>query len=138
MWTGAAATMSHDEIAKQVYEWFFSGIAQMLQDEGSVIAEAAFQHHVWSPKLEDLSELADIRLVLCEVSPALAFSRMQQRYQEEPGRREYHPLPPGHKGADEVYNPPRIDAPSLSVDTSDGYHPSLGAILEFLGSGQPT
>lgn len=131
--TFGAATVDHTAAARAVYNSFFATVETMLASQVSLIAEAAFQHHVWSPSLEALSDVADIRLVLCEVSPDLAFRRMEQRYQQEPWRQMYHPMPPDHKGADEPYNAPRISGPMLSVDTSDGYQPPLENIVEFLG-----
>ncbi len=124
--------LDHSEAARQVYEAFFSTIEGLLAKRVSLVAEAAFQHHVWSPQLESLSAIADIRLVLCATPPALAFRRMQERYQSELWRQDYHPLPGGHQGAHEIYDPPRIEEPSLTVDTSEGYRPSFESILEFL------
>ncbi|MBC8064952.1 MAG: ATP-binding protein [Chlorobia bacterium] len=128
MGTDEAGTMTHGEITQRVYERFFSRLEHMLREGASLMAEAAFQHKVWAPRLEPLREQADIRLVICEVPAELAFDRRVERESLDPRRLAYHP----HLPAGEEYIPPKLDVPTLIVDTSAGYHPSLEKIVEFL------
>ena len=90
------------------------------------MAEAAFQDRVWVPRLEPLRALARVRLVLCEVAPELAHARRVARALGDPARARFHP-----EGTAGSYDPPRLDVPTLRVDTSDGYRPGSGAIVEF-------
>jgi len=89
---------------------FFEALALLLGRGVTVVAEAAFQHGVWAPRLEPLLAAARVRIVLCEVDLELARAR---------GR------------APVSYDPPRLDVPTLRVDTSDGYRPAFDAIVEF-------
>jgi len=96
---------------------FFDALALLLGRGVTVVAEAAFQHGVWAPRLEPLLAVARVRMVLCEVNPELARARRLAR--DSRGR------------APESYDPPRLDVPTLRVDTSDGYRPAFDAIVEF-------
>src|SRR5215207_1523896 len=51
---------------------FFDALALLLGRGVTVVAEAAFQHEVWAPRLEPLRAVACVRVVLCEVGPELA------------------------------------------------------------------
>ena len=123
--------MSHDPINKLVFEWFFAGISTLLSEGSNVIAEAAFQHHVWTPQFEVLASQAEIRLIICDVPGDVAFRRVEARFCDEPGRATVHPLPANHRGASEPFVAPNMPFPTLIVDTSDGYLPSLEAVIEF-------
>jgi hypothetical protein len=93
------------------------------------VAEAAFQDHVWRPRLEPLLGLAQLRIVNCTVDPDLALRRVRQRAQDSPLRRAH---------ADASLDRPQaftrisLDVPSLEVDTSDGYRPGLDQIVAFV------
>jgi hypothetical protein len=52
-------------------------------------AEAAFQDHVWRPRLEPLVGLARLRVVHCTVAADLALRRVQQRGRDNPLRRAH-------------------------------------------------
>src|SRR5664279_5531543 len=45
----------------QIYETFFQTIELLITKGVSIIAEAAFQHKLWEPKLSGLLDKADIR-----------------------------------------------------------------------------
>ena len=51
----------------------------------------------------------------------------------DPERARFHPESSGDRPAGRAgdYDPPRLDAPTLRVDTSDGYRPDFEAIVEF-------
>ena len=101
----------------------------------TTVAEAAFQHHVWRPRLEPLRDLARIRVVHCVVGADVAAARITRRAQDNPLRRA-HPDPRGQaerEAAHRAFRPLSIDAPALEVDTGDGYHPPFGQILSFTG-----
>jgi len=59
-------------------------------------------------------------------SPGCARARQAERGRDDPARARFHP-----KGAAGRYDPPRLDVPTLRVDTSDGYRPGFDTIVEF-------
>lgn len=107
----------------------FFGVLRLLLEAGvTTVAEAAFQDHVWRPNLEPLLASADLRIVQCTVSPEAALERRLRRTAAEPTRRA---LADGH--VPESFRRLALDAPSVLVDTTDGYAPTLDEIAAFAG-----
>lgn len=127
-----------DETELQIYETFFDTVKLLLERRITLIAEAAFQHKLWAPKLLLLREIAHIRIVLCAVNPELARLRHIERGLSDPARTRFHHDPAvqaARKGCQLPigdYDPPRLDIPTLTVDTSEGYQPALEAIVSFV------
>ncbi len=121
------------EIQLHATDTFFAALALLLDRSVSVVAEAAFQHKVWSWRLEPLLSVARIRIVLCELDPERALVRRIARGQADPERARFHPNEAAHNrmGGLVSYDPPRLDVPTLKVNTSDGYSPNFEAIVEF-------
>lgn len=119
---------------------FFDPVGQMLDGGVSLVAEAAFQHRLWSERLEPLREKAEIAIVLCQPGDSIAFERYLRRGLDDPLREILH----GDSGValaragqtPEIppYDPPRLDFPTFRVDTRDGYTPSLDELSERLGA----
>jgi len=110
----------------------FFGVLELLVRSGvTTVAEAAFQDHVWRPRLEPLLALAQLRIVNCTVDPDLALRRVLQRSQDNPLRRAH---------ADASLHRPQafirisMNAPALEVDTTDGYRPGLDQIVAFVNA----
>lgn len=118
------------EVTHQVYEAFFASIELLLRNNVSLVAEAAFQHKVWFPKLEPLQEIADIRIIFCAIPPQLANARRVLRAQKDPLFDQYHPNPEKKGSADEPFEVLRMEVPILSVDTTT--EPNLPEIRTFL------
>jgi predicted kinase len=102
----------------------------LLENEVSVVAEAAFQHKVWRPNLTPILPIADIRVVQCHADPSVVRNRFIDR-----GSRDAH--------ADDVwlvewerrvrdFHRLSIKVPSIDVDTTDGYRPSLADVVAFV------
>ena len=133
----AEVSNAGDDIAWRVYETFFDVVKLLLTQRITLVAEAAFQHRLWAPKLEPLREIARVRIVLCDVPPELARSRRIARGSADPARERFHHDPvvqaarEGLEPAVSDYDPPHLDVPILSVDTSNGYRPALEAIAAF-------
>jgi predicted kinase len=106
----AGAGEAGGDLQLRATDAFFEALALLLGRGVTVVAEAAFQHGVWAPRLEPLLAVARARIVLCEVDADLARAR---------GRA------PGS------YDPPRLEVPTVRVDTSDGYRPAFDAIVAF-------
>jgi len=116
------------ELTSRATDTFFDVLALLLSRGATVVAEAAFQHKVWSPRLEPMRELATIRLVVCELDPELALARRVARSLADPEWPRFHPEPTRSAAG---YDPPRLQVPTLRVDTSNGYRPSFETIVEF-------
>lgn len=133
---GLVCTHGDDEgpgagLQRQATDAFFDALALLLGRGVSVVAEAAFQHRVWAPRLEPLRAFARVRVVLCEVGAELALARRAARELADPARARFHPEATGREPLAASYDPPRLDLPTLRVDTSDGYRPGFDAVVEF-------
>lgn len=128
------------EAQRRATDAFFDALAVLLGRGVTVVAEAAFQHQVWAPRLEPLRGSVGVRLVLCDVPPEVARARHVERGLADPARERFHhdhvvrvaraggdwrALPIGQ------YEPPRSDFPTLVVDTTDGYRPAFEEIVAF-------
>jgi predicted kinase len=116
---------------------FFDVVRILLEQEVTVVAEAAFQDHVWSPRLGPLAELAEIKVVQCHTTPELAWARLESRGDAR-GAHDDRALLETHGSATRFYESFRriaLDAPSIEVDTTDGYRPSLDTVVEFVTGG---
>ena len=135
---GARATPEdHRKLNGHVYHTFFRAVELLLRESITLVAEAAFQHKLWVPKLQPLQAIAQIRLIVCSTDPVLAHTRCLQRGVADPEREGYHGsawLQPHQEYTERTirpYEPPRLAVPLLTVDTSDGYKPSLEQIKAF-------
>jgi predicted kinase len=129
-----------DDVAWRVYETFFDTLTLLLSRRITLVAEAAFQHKLWAPKLQPLRDIARIRIVVCAVDPELARARHIERGRADPARERFHDdraLQAAWESQRERelpiedYDPPHLDVPTLTVDTSDGYRPAFEAIVSF-------
>ena len=123
-----------DDIARHAYETFFNTVDLLLSRGVTLIAEAAFQHKVWAPKLDPLREIARVRIIVCFVDPELARSRRVRRSADDPDRLRFHPDP---MASVHEYDPPHFDVPTLIVDCSSDYVPSFEEIIAFARNAQP-
>ncbi|MEU4359952.1 AAA family ATPase [Streptomyces virginiae] len=116
---------------------FFATIAVLLRAGTTVVAEAAFQDRLWRPGLEPLTEFADLRIIRCTTPAPTITQRITDR-----AHNDSHRVAHGDKAllADMeagVYDPDQfvpisLTAPSLLVDTSDGYAPGMAEIQRFV------
>ena len=116
---------------------FFDVVKLLLTRRITLVAEAAFQHKLWAPKLQPLREAARVRIVVCDVDPELAHSRHVERGLADPARERFHDdraWQAAREGRERSlcdYDPPHLDVPTLRVDASNGYQPALEAIAAF-------
>ena len=126
------------DVSQEIYGIFFEIVEFLLTRQITLIAEAAFQHHLWAPSLERLSQISEIKIIVCTVAPRLARSRFVQRGLSDPNRIRFHGdwgVRAAQEGIElpvENYDPPLLPIPTLEVDTSDGYSPRLDDIQSFL------
>jgi predicted kinase len=124
-----------DELTVRTLPVFFGVLEVLLRAGVTTVAEAAFQDHVWRPRLEPLLDLARLRIVQCTVDASLASRRVRQRAGDNPLRRAH--ADPGPEAPDLPAGQPAfvrvvMNAPSLEVDTTDGYRPGLDQIVAFV------
>jgi predicted kinase len=109
----------------------FFGVLRLLLDAGvTTVAEAAFQDHVWRPRLEPLMEFTEVRIVQCVVDEAAARERIRLREANEPTRRA-HDEGEAYRLLGSGFARLALDVPMIEVDTSDGYVPGIKAIAGF-------
>jgi len=125
-----------DELTVRTLPVFF-GVLELLVRAGvTTVAEAAFQDHVWRPRLAPLRDLAHLRIVHCIVDTDVAVQRMMRRREEHPLRRVHaDPRPEeaeSYAEQREAFRRVSLDAPWIEVDTTDGYKPGLAEIVAFV------
>jgi predicted kinase len=131
--------LHHNELnnssALHVYDTFFKVIDLLTSKGISIIAEAAFQDKLWKPKLLNLSGKAKIKIIICKTSSHLTKARFNERLLKEPDREKFHGdnLVKENGGLlTNSYDAPNINAPTLEVDTTDGYNPQIEEITSFI------
>lgn len=123
---------------------FFEAIGLFVERGVSLVAEAAFQHPVWSARLEPLLDRVRLYVLVCSPgSPRAALDRFLQRGLSDPRREYFH----GDKGVamarrGEVpvvspYEEPRLDAPTYHIDTTQGYEPGIEELLRMIWGTEP-
>lgn len=129
-----------DELTMRTLPVFFDVLELLLRARVTTIAEAAFQDHVWRPRLAPLRGLAHLRVVHCMVGDEEAYRRVVQRGQDNPVRRVHARSWADHDLADfarhrGTFNRISVEAPWIEVDTTDGYQPGLDDIVRFIANG---
>jgi predicted kinase len=119
-----------DPLTMRTLGVFFDVLRLLLEAGVTVVAEAAFQDKVWRPRLEPLTGLCELRIVHLTVDPAVAYERRVRRLADVPTRK-------AHADVSALQDPGafvRVDlpVPSITVDTTNGYHPSLQEIAAFV------
>jgi predicted kinase len=128
-----------DELTARTLPVFFSVLELLLRAGVTTVADAAFQDHVWRPRLEPLRDLAQLRIVHCVVAADVAFGRALQRSQDNPVRRVHADPSPDNDLADftrrrDAFQRVSVQAPWIEVDTTDGYQPGLDDIVKFVNA----
>ena len=121
-----------DPLTRRTYGLFFEVVELLLRAEVTLVAEAAFQHKLWVKGLPPLDDLAALKIVRCVVSDGVARGRQQQRLLSASTRAAHADAQ--HLISAETFEPLHLDAPTLDVDTSDGWQPGLKAIANFCRS----
>ncbi len=129
---GGTHTSLGKDINRRLYDIFFETVEFVVSQGVSVVIEAAFQHKAWFPKLTPLAEVASISVVVCTVNPHLAQDRFIERVLADSTRERFHgDTKDGIGTSNGNYEPPDMDLPTLIVDTTDGYTPTLDQIVSF-------
>ena len=135
--------MKHDELPPDANatatDLFFQIIDQYLARNISIVIEAAFQHHVWEPRIAPILAAARASMVLCLIDDDVAARRHLERGLENPERefyhgdqRVFHYRQTGEMLAPAGYAMPRFDVPTIEVSTESGYDPTLDEIVKWI------
>jgi len=118
-----------DPLTRRTFVVFFQLIRFLLEAEVTVVAEAAFEGGVWRPNLEPLGDLSRLKIVRCQADPAVA----RQRVVERPSRAAHADASLlASAGYYDGFDPASMPVPTIDVDTSGGYRPSIEEIVAFL------
>lgn len=110
---------------------FFENLLGLITNNVSIIAEAAFQHKIWSSMLEQFMEKAQVYMLICKVDEKIALDRIVQRGLNNPLREYFHDdkeVDMARKGIEltvSTYEEPRINVPTYHVNTLGEYTPSI-------------
>lgn len=118
-----------DPLTVRAFDVFFDTVGLLLRAEVTLVAEAAFQHRLWEKGLAPLRELADVRIIRCTVADEVARDRQRRRLSDQHTRAAHADAQ--HLAQADPFEPIHVDAPTLDVDTSDGYRPDLEAMTAF-------
>jgi predicted kinase len=126
---GFEATTS-DPLTRRTFPLFFDCVRLLLEGGVTVVAEAAFQHRLWSQGLAPLLDLAELRIVRCATDDATMLERRRKRFAEVATRS-------AHADSDvmqvaQAWDAIHLELPTLDVDTTDGYAPGLDRIAAFV------
>ena len=115
----------------KVFNTFFNIIEQLLENRITIIAEAAFQHKLWSQKYDVLKQKSNIKVIICKIDSKLAYERYLDRKSKDPLREHFHgdiTIP----AENDVYEYIKIPEQILEVDTTSSYDPDLLKIKSFI------
>ncbi|WP_199234397.1 AAA family ATPase [Kribbella sp. VKM Ac-2568] len=124
-----------DPLTMRTLSTFFDVIGLLIGRGTTVVVEAAFQDHIWGPRLTPFMDLADLRIVHCTVSAEVAQARITERAAGNELRKAHED---GHTSNDnwrrrhDAFNRVSLPVSELTVDTTDGYDPDLPEIITFL------
>ena len=131
---------THIEAGKDMNEKasgaFFDSVNRCLKSGQNLIIEAAFQHKIWAPWLEQAIRVASVRLLVCEVTEQMAVRRFDQRRITDSDRIQFHgdDLLIGHQLIRDYQAPDsNPEVACLTVNCTDGYQPSFDQIAVFCG-----
>jgi predicted kinase len=128
------------DVNRTLYELFFESVQFVVKKNISVVIEAAFQHKLWEPKLNALAVYARIIIVVCSVDPHTARLRCIERGLADHTRELFHgdkAVRAAKEGLDlplADYSPPALAFPTLEVDTTSGYQPTIGEVVDFIAA----
>jgi predicted kinase len=131
---------SGDPLTQRTFDVFFDLLRVLVTAGASVVAESAWQDGLWRGGLEQLAADAKLRIVQCHVDPETAMRRARERKATNPIARRAHADLIGWQLDDwkrvfAEFERLSLPAPSLDVDTTDGYVPEVPALVEFVNSG---
>ena len=137
--------VKHDQLPPNtnglVTEIFFGLLNQYLEGNISVVVEAAFQHHVWEPRMPKILEMASSWIIVCSVDDAVAARRDLERGLENTewvfyhgDKRITHYRKTGEILSPDSYTEPKFNVPTIRVSTDGEYVPPINEIVKQIQS----
>lgn len=125
-----------DPCTRRASTTFFSVLEVLIGAGVTLVAEAAFGDAVWQAEIERFRALASIRVLACRVAPELARTRIRARLEASPRARAAHADAallerPGSSAHAPPFSSTTLSAPTLIVDTTNGYVPGFDELLAF-------
>ena len=122
------------DLALRTLAVFFDGLRLLLEHDVTVVAEAAFQDHVWTPKLERLADLGELRVVQCRVDPSTATRRIAEHAERCRVHADTELLAALDRGEPyfDTFRRVSLEVPTITVDTTHGYQPTIDEIVAFI------
>ena len=123
-----------DPLTQRTFPLFFDMLTMLVEAGVTVVAEAAFQDERWQSGLEPLVALAELRIIRCTVVPSTAFARATGRTSHARAHGDSTIGVSAETWAERVasFEHISIAAPSIEVDTTDGYEPPLDEVVRFV------
>ncbi len=124
-----------DDLTRRTLPTFFGAIQFVLEAGVTTVAEAAFQHHVWHPRLDALSDLAKVVVVRCRTDAAIARERVRERASLRSVHADSSVLD-NTRYYDE-FRWLEFEVPSIDVDTTVGYRPPIPDVADWISANTP-
>jgi len=126
-----------DALTQRTLLVFFDVLETLVAAGVTTVAEAAFQDRLWRHGLEPILGRARLRMVQRHADPAAG--RERRRLAAEGGQTAHatiigDEIEDWHRAYAE-FDRLSLAAPSLDVDTTDGYVPAIEAIVAFVNQG---
>jgi len=126
-----------DLLTRRTLPVFFDVLETLVTAGVTTVAEAAFQDRLWRHGLEPLLGRADLRIVQCHADPAVG--RERRRLAADGGQTAHATIIGDEiedwRRAYAEFDRLSLAAPSLDVDTTDGYVPGIEAVVAFVNQG---
>jgi len=132
---GAFDPSPQDALSRRTLPLFFSVLRLLLEGGVTVVAEAAFQDKVWSPNLEFATGLAHLRIVQCHTDPETARRRARDRAGSRTAHADAQVIDDARYFDD--FRRVALAVPSIDVDTTSGYVPSIDQVVAFVNNAAP-
>jgi predicted kinase len=125
-----------DVLTRRALFVFFEVIRLLLDRRVSIVAEAAFQDQLWKPNLEELRHVADLRVVQSHTELATARRRIVERAGSRNAHNDWALVDALQHGDSYLEDFERLSltAPSIDVDTTEGYNPTIEELVAFINS----
>jgi predicted kinase len=123
-----------DLLTQRTVVVFFDVVRLLVERGVTVVAEAAFQDHIWAPNLASMTGLAELRVVQCHADAAVAWQRIAARAESRAAHADtaLRAAYESGEGYFEAFRRLAIEAPSIDVDTTAGYDPPIDEVVALL------
>lgn len=133
---GASDAEAGRQLGAATFMQMYFVAGQLLDARAGAVLEANFLRGISEQHLAPLAGRARAVVVHCHTTPELTVRRFRERFERGERHRLSHDLdalPRLVQWLDEGrYEPPEIGAPTMRVDTTDGYAPTLEQIVAFV------